>query len=130
MAPDDLNAALEDFSQSDLIFLDMSGCPQKDQKGMHEAQEIIKTINGLESYIVLSATTRDAELFDSVSRCSSLPLLGVMITKLDESTLYGSIYNLYQKCKLPFVFFAVGQQIPEDIEEASKERIVSLLMNL
>jgi flagellar biosynthesis GTPase FlhF len=32
--------------------------------------------------------------------------------------------------KLPLLYFTTGQRVPEDIEEASRERVAALLMEL
>ena len=55
---------------------------------------------------------------------------GIIVSKLDEAMIFGSIYNISHRLKLPLVYFTTGQKVPEDIEEATKERIVSLVMNL
>jgi len=37
---------------------------------------------------------------------------------------------LSHRLKLPLVYFTTGQRVPEDIEEASPERVAALLMDL
>jgi flagellar biosynthesis protein FlhF len=55
---------------------------------------------------------------------------GIIVSKLDEATIYGSIYNVSQKVKLPLLYFTTGQRVPEDIEEASPERVAALILDL
>jgi len=79
---------------------------------------------------VLSATTRDSELFDAASKFSAFSPKGLILSKLDEVIVYGGIYNLAQKVKLPLLYFTTGQKVPDDIEGATRERLVSLLLGL
>jgi len=55
---------------------------------------------------------------------------GLILSKLDEANIYGAIYNVSQKVKLPLLYFTTGQRVPEDIEEATRERVASLILNI
>jgi flagellar biosynthesis protein FlhF len=55
---------------------------------------------------------------------------GVTVAKLDEATTYGTLYNLAVRSRLPFLFFATGQRVPEDIEAATPERVAALVLDL
>ncbi len=127
---DDLKAALSDFKNLDLILIDTTGRSQRDPASLAEIEEILKSVQNLQTYLVLSAITRDAELFDAAHRFAVLEPKGMIISKLDEAMLYGSIYNLSQKIKLPFLYFTTGQTVPGDIEEATPERLVTLILDI
>ena len=51
-------------------------------------------------------------------------------TKLDESTAFRPIFNHGIRFKTPIAYLTTGQKVPEDIETASKERLVDLLLNI
>jgi len=78
----------------------------------------------------LSATTKDADLTEITRRFSHIPLSGVVFTKLDESTNVGPVFNHAIRFKLPITHLTTGQKVPEDIELASRERLVDLLLNI
>lgn len=127
----DFQAALKDFQNVDMILVDTAGCSQKNPEALMEAKDILlQSVPDLRAYTVLSATTRDIELYDTANRLSIFKPRGLIISKMDEASLYGSIYNVSQKVKLPLVYFTTGQRIPEDIEEATRERVVSLVMDI
>jgi len=67
----------------------------------------------------LSATGRQFEL---------LPIDNVIFTKLDETYTYGSIVNQLNRIKKPLSYLTTGQKVPEDIEIATKERIIPLVL--
>jgi flagellar biosynthesis protein FlhF len=127
---DDLKAAILDFKSCDLVLVDTTGRSQRDPSSLKEMQEILQSIPELSTYIVLSATTRDAELYDAASRFATFRPQGMIISKLDEATVYGGIYNVSQRVKLPLLYFTTGQKIPDDLEEATRERVAALILDI
>jgi flagellar biosynthesis protein FlhF len=127
---DDLVAALMDLQNFDVVMVDTIGCSQRDPESIREIQSMLASINDPKTYLVLSGTTRDVEMYDACSRFSVFRPQGAFVTKLDEASIYGSIFNLSQKIKLPLAGFTTGQKIPDDIEEATPERVASLIMDL
>lgn len=129
-SPDDLRAAIDDFDKLDLVLIDTTGRSQRDPESLKELGELLKVVPGIQTQLVLSATTRDAELYDMANRFKVFLPQGIIFSKLDESTVFGAILNVCHKTKLPLVYFTTGQRVPEDIEDASRERLVSLVMDL
>ena len=127
---EDLKSAIGDFQNLDLIIVDTTGRSQRDPNALKEMQEMLQSVPEMRTQLVLSATTRDAELYDMASRFALFRPQGIIMSKLDEATLHGSVYNVSQKVKLPLLYFTTGQRVPEDIEEATRERVVSLVMDL
>ena len=60
----------------------------------------------------------------------SMPLDSIIFTKLDESSSYGSVFNHAIRFKKPVSYLTTGQNVPEDIELATKERLVDLLLHI
>lgn len=125
-----LEVALQELKALDLIVVDCVGTSQKDPAAIKSLEKLVAKIPNVCCELVVSSTTRDQELYDSASRFAGLRPQGLIFTKLDEATIYGSIFNLMQKTKLPLVYFTTGTKVPEDIEDASQERLVSLIMDL
>lgn len=127
---EDLKAALADFRSLDLVLVDTTGRSQKDPESLREMQALVSAIPDVRTELVLSVTTRDAELYDMASRFSIFRPQGLILSKLDEAMIYGAIYNVSQKVKLPVLYFTTGQRVPEDIEEATRERVAALILDL
>ena len=126
---EDLQAAVADFKSLDLILIDTAGRSQKDPESLSQMKRMLDAV-GAESQLVLSVTTRDSDLYDMAHRFGLFSPKSVTLSKLDEANTFGGIYNVHQKTKLPLLYFTIGQRVPEDIEDASRERMVSLLMDL
>jgi flagellar biosynthesis protein FlhF len=127
---EDLQAAISDFRSLDLVLVDTTGRSQKDPAALYEMQKLLGSVPGVRTQIVLSVSTRDTELYDMVNRFSIFRPGGLIMSKLDEGTIYGAIYNISQKAKLPLLYFTTGQRVPEDIEEATSERVAALILDL
>ena len=84
----------------------------------------------MEVHLILSATSEENNLFDIAGRYSVLPLASIIVSKLDEANSFGGVYNLMQQTGLPYSCFTVGQNVPDDIEMATPERIADLLLSI
>ncbi|MCP4754231.1 MAG: flagellar biosynthesis protein FlhF [Proteobacteria bacterium] len=126
----ELDNTLEEFKKKDLILIDSAGRSQRDEMQMSSLRKMLKTHNDFNNMLVLSATTKDNDLVEITKRFSTIPLSGIVFTKLDESTSYGSIFNHAIRFKLPINYITTGQNVPDDIENASRERLIDLLLNI
>jgi flagellar biosynthesis protein FlhF len=93
-------------------------------------EKVLEAVPSVETALVLSSTTRDAELNDSAARFSLFHPRGIIFSKLDEATTFGCIYNISHRAKLPLLYFTTGQRVPEDLEEATPERLAALILDL
>jgi flagellar biosynthesis protein FlhF len=71
---------------------------------------------------------KTADLTRAVERFAIFRPRKLLFTRLDETEAFGSILNQAARTSMPVSFLAAGQQIPEDLEPASRERIVDLLI--
>lgn len=127
---EDLKAAFSDFHTLDLVIVDTTGRSQRDPASLQEMKDMLAALPGVTTQLVLSVTTRDTELYDMCARFSLFQPRGLILSKLDEGTVYGAIYNVSRKVSLPLSYFTTGQRVPEDIEEATRERVAALILDL
>jgi len=127
---EDLGRAIREFSDRDMVFIDTGGRSQRDALQMSEIYQIFGSDSPIETYLTLAVTTKDTDQSEITRRFGQIPLTGVVYTKLDESTTFGSIFNHSIRFKTPVAYLTTGQKVPEDIEVATKERLVDLLLNI
>ena len=126
----ELGEAIANYSTCDVVFVDTGGRSQRDELQMSELRKLFGGDERIELALTLSATTKDSDLSDITRRFGDLPLSSVFFTKLDESTTYGSFFNHSIRFKTPIGYLSTGQKVPEDIEVATKERLVDLLLKI
>jgi len=113
----------------DVVLLDTAGFGPRDEKKVQELQEILSGVRA-EMHLCVSATTRDRDLRDMTKRFSVFKPDYLVVTKTDETTAYGNVYNVAVRSHYPLSYFTMGQRVPEDIEIATKERVADLLLNI
>ena len=126
--PAEMQKAMEEFSGLDLILVDTVGRAHDDDESLEELREILLAAKGLESHLVLACPTRDRDqalVADSFARFDPKTLI---FTKLDETATYGPILNRIRETGLPVSYLAVGQKVPDDLEQATREGLAKRLM--
>ena len=126
----DLNRVIDSYKDYDSIIIDTDGCSQRNDKQLFEMREIFDKRGRIHNALVLSATSKDNDMNEVTRKFGCMPIDSVIFTKLDESTAYGSLFNHAIRFKKPLSYLTVGQKVPEDIEVASSERLVDLLLNI
>lgn len=128
---DDLNQAVESYSDYDLIFVDTAGFSHKNTKQREDTRALLNGLNEKyqkEVYLVLSATTKYRDLLDIVDVYNEIFNYSLIFTKLDETSCYGNLLNirLYANAELSYV--TNGQNVPDDIEVFDTQKIVKQLL--
>jgi flagellar biosynthesis protein FlhF len=82
----------------------------------------------LQRCLVLSTTCSEANLAAAIEGFSTEPLYFAIITKVDESRNISGLFNQLCHRRLPVAYLTTGQRVPEDIEPATRQRIVELLL--
>lgn len=128
---EEFHSALTDFRGLDLVLIDTTGRSQRDEASLKEMSELIRSLEiPVQVHLCAASSTRDLELYDIANRFSVFKPTALTITKLDESSLFGAVFNAAQRSKLPLSYFTTGQRVPEDLEEATRERVAALIMDL
>ncbi len=116
---------LNTFKDYDYILVDTAGRSQRDNFHIKKLKEYLNF--PMDIHLVLSATTKEKDLDDIISRFSIIPYSSLLFTKLDESSTFGNIYNKAFETGKPLSYFTTGQRVPEDIEVASKDKLIDMI---
>jgi flagellar biosynthesis protein FlhF len=76
---------------------------------------------------VLSAGTKVSDLLVTIEKYAKLGVNRLLFTKLDETNKLGNIFAAGIKSRIPFSYFTFGQRVPDDIERAQPNRLVTRL---
>ena len=128
-AKKDLVFALKKMEMRDVILIDTAGQSQYDRARIEELKKMISDDLEINSQMLLSVSTTESEMAQAAVNFSSLKSQSYIFTKVDESQRCGSLINQIMKRHLPISYITTGQNVPEDIEKADKEKIFGLIMN-
>jgi len=111
---------LERLAGFDVVFVDTTGRSPKDKQGLLIMEKHLSTIpeNEREVYLILSASTKSADLYHIYQNYSIFKPDKFIFSKIDESVSLGNLFNLKMKTDIPTAYFTTGQRVPEDIEIA------------
>lgn len=115
----------------DHILVDFPGCNLKSVAETEMLQGFLPPSGaGRSVHYVQSVLAKDSDAFELGQRYQALGFRDVIFTQLDESVQHGLIYNFQKRFQVPLHSFGIGPQIPEDMEPATKERVVDLIFKL
>ena len=125
----DLIFALKKMETREVILIDTAGQSQYDRERIGELKRMIADDLEINAHLLLSVSTTESEMNSAATNFSSLNCQSYIFTKIDESEKCGSVINQIMKRPLPISYFTTGQNVPEDIEKASKEKVFNLILN-
>jgi flagellar biosynthesis protein FlhF len=125
--PDDLPEVMEEARSANVVLVDTPGFNPYREAQLAELGEILTNIPERATYLVASATTKEADLIQSHAVAGLYSLKGLVITRLDETFTFGSVYNLARKAQAPLAFFCSGSQANGSLQVAEAGRLVSAL---
>lgn len=125
----DLLFALRRMEGKDIILIDTAGQSQYDRSRLDELKRLIPDDLDISTHLLLSIATAESEMNKAADNFRCLKYQSYIFTKRDETQKYGSILNQIMKKKLPVSFITTGQNVPEDIEQADKQKILQSIIS-
>jgi flagellar biosynthesis GTPase FlhF len=123
--PDELGEALERARASDLVYIDTTGRSPRGA-GIAELTPFLDRAAADDVCLVISATTRPSDALRAATVYQRLGATRLCITKLDETEDCAGLPSLARATGLPFTWLGVGQDVPDDLEEAEPTRMRTL----
>jgi flagellar biosynthesis protein FlhF len=119
-------ASLKDYP---LILIDTAGFRQGDPL-LKEQEELLDSCPGLQRVLVLSCNSQRQTLKASAHAFNNKKLLGCILTKLDETCSLGELLGILVQQRIPVLYSAHGQAIPNDIAVGSAANLVAKAASL
>ncbi|MFQ5513742.1 MAG: flagellar biosynthesis protein FlhF [Myxococcota bacterium] len=116
ISPADLGRAIAQAEDRDRIFVDTAGRSHLDASGHRSLQAFVEAAGEAELMLVLAATTRAVDSREILDFYSDLPFSRLILTKLDETRVYGELYNCMVRSGRPIACVTHGQAVPDHLE--------------
>ncbi len=123
-----LAQALEEHRSKDFIFIDTPGLGHGDMEDGADLAHLLATHAEIDMHLVVSAAMKPSDLAKVIDRYEIFKPSKLLFTRLDETERFGAMVSEASRRSLPISFLANGQQIPDDIEAASKDRLSALVL--
>lgn len=129
MTPTEMRSALEGLAGYDVVLIDNAGRSQHDAARLSELAAFVQASRPHETHLVLSTTVSEGVLRKTCERFGALSPTRVLFTKLDEAVQLGSLVGALARTKLPVSFVTTGQEVPDQIELASSDRLARAVLD-
>jgi len=127
----ELSEILYQLKDKKLVLIDTAGMSQRDVRLQEQLDNLMNTTQvKINSYLVLSATAQRMVIEETFEQFKRIPLAGTILTKLDEALSLGEVLNVLLRQSLPVTYITNGQRVPEDIEVADAEALISYALNV
>ncbi len=125
---DEVKKAIALGSDAEMMFIDTVGRSPTDYARMAEMRSVLDAVGrGGTTQLVVSATTKFADLLHILRQFEPFGYDSVIVTKLDETSSVGNVISALADARKPVSYLCNGQIVPQDIAPASTLR---LLLNL
>jgi flagellar biosynthesis protein FlhF len=124
----DMENAIESMKECDVVLIDTTGRSSKNKMQISELRTFVEKADTKNIHLVLSSTTKNKDIKYIIEGYQILHYNSIIVTKLDETSTYGSILNILEMAQSPLSFVATGQNVPDDIKELSTDKLVSLIL--
>ena len=121
---EELRNILKGLYDKDLVLIDTAGMSQRDVKLTEQFSMLSEGSILIKSYLVISASSQQQVLDETVHAYKKAFLDGCIITKLDETLSLGGALATILQHKLPISYTSNGQRVPEDLHRASAIELV------
>ncbi|MCS6998295.1 MAG: flagellar biosynthesis protein FlhF [Aquificaceae bacterium] len=125
-----LRERVGELSSLDVVLVDTGGRSQHNEVRMKELIPFFTRLPALKAYITLSANTEERVQYEVVEGFSVVEPSGLIFTKLDETSYYGTTINVAYRTQLPILCFTMGQRVPEDLVMASYEYLAKMFLEV
>ena len=125
----DLLFALRRMEGRDVVLIDTAGQSQYDRSRLDELRRLIPGDLNISTHLLLTIATAESEMNKAADNFKCLNYQSYIFTKKDETQKCGTILNQIMKQSLPVSYITNGQNVPEDIEQAVREKLLKLIVS-
>ncbi|RBP95264.1 flagellar biosynthesis protein FlhF [Cytobacillus firmus] len=125
---EDFRQAADKLKEYDVVLIDTAGRNFRNKQYVEDLKNVIDFENEMETFLVLSLTSKQKDMEEIYNQFSIIDIDKLIFTKADETSTYGSMYNIIHKYKKGAAYITNGQDVPDDILMAGPEAIVKQLM--
>lgn len=124
----EMELAIKEMEECDVVLIDTTGRSSKNKMQISELRAFVQKANAKNVNLVISSTTKNKDIEAIINGYSILDFNNVIVTKLDETTVYGSMLKIINEADKPLSYITVGQNVPDDIKKPTKEELVNLIL--
>ncbi|MCU0586163.1 MAG: hypothetical protein MUC46_08875 [Desulfobacterales bacterium] len=127
-SPAEAGDALNRHGSEGTLIVDTPGVSPGEEGRCAEIERILSAVPGVERYLTLGLNGRERDLERIAARWRTTALSGFVLTRLDETDVWGPAINLSVRTRLPIAWVSCGPRIPEDFSADPLPMILERLL--
>jgi flagellar biosynthesis protein FlhF len=128
--PGEMHQAVARMSDMDLILMDTAGRSPRDEVKIQELKSMLAEAAPDEVHLVLSSVASASSLSKMAAQFAAVGTTALVLTKLDEAASLGNLLPLVRSSRLPLSYLTHGQNVPDDIAPADRQRLARIVLGL
>jgi flagellar biosynthesis protein FlhF len=129
LTADEVRQSCHDLHDCDVILLDTPGRSHHDSPRLDELAGCLRAANPHEVHLVLSAAASENVLARAATQFGRIGPNRLILSKLDECEQFAPAVNLVRRTRLAVSYCTTGQEVPDQIELATPQRLASLVLD-
>lgn len=126
MKPEEIKEKIDNLRHCDMILIDTLGTSQKNDSKIEDIEKYLSFIEEEANILLAVSMSTNKETMTSIlDNYRRLNYSGIVLTKFDEILSYENFWNMLELNKYPVQYFCYGQDVPEDISDATLENLIS-----
>jgi len=124
----DVKPVLSRLSGCDVVLIDGPGVGPRDQGRFARLAALLRALRPDEVHLTLPVWLTPTVLARTAEAFAPLGVSRVILTHVDEVAGYGAVVTAMDKLRWPLSFWTMGQNVPQDLEEACSRRLAELIL--
>lgn len=126
--PATLGRALSEFSECDLVFIDLpSSTVEGDDESSAQCARLMSLLKSIEVLVTVDARLQRGVIKKVLARAKTYGEVKAVISRVDEAGSLAVALSCLSEERVPVAFLSNGPRIPDNIEPASLARIAWML---
>ncbi len=126
--PAALAQAIEEHRSKEIVLVDTPGFTATNVDDGAGLARFLTSSPAVDVHLVVPAHLKAAATARIIERFEVFGPHKLLFTMLDEADTFGAIFREAARTLKPVSFLSAGQQVPEDLEAATKERVLELVL--
>jgi flagellar biosynthesis protein FlhF len=123
-----LSSGLDEIRAQGLTLIDTPGLCHSEMDVSNDLAHVLAAHPGIDTHLVLPASMRSADLRRVAEQYGIFHPRKLLFTRMDETETFGAILSRCVRMGKPISFFSRGQRIPEDLEPATVDQLLDLVL--
>jgi flagellar biosynthesis protein FlhF len=128
--PEDLISEIEQVrGEADIILVDTPAFNPRKEESIVDLGALLTAVPKRTTWMVIPSTAKEIDLQNAISALGPFRPKAIIVSKLDETNSFSSVFNLAARTQLPFAYFTFGRRVLNDISVANSNQFVKALLD-